>query len=199
MCARAGSRLSHPRCDDDLPSEMELSQKLSAIIPAISADGRLYKIEKLAAHQQGVLHPAISVFVFDGERLLIQRRAAGKYHCAGLWANTCCSHPHWGESMEDAAARRMIEELGCSAPLAAIGETEYRADVGDGLIEHERVSLFRGKARADTIQMRLNPEEVAQTRWVTIPDLKAQVGARPEHFAPWLRIYLDRWNTLGLG
>lgn len=165
-------------------------------IPAVGPDGALRPVEKMEAHRRGVLHLAISAFVFDGERLLLQRRALGKYHCGGLWANTVCTHPHWGESLEACAARRLREELGLCVPLSRGETVEYRAEVGDGLIEHERVTLFRGEARAPAL--RLDPAEVAETRWVTLDALRREAEARPERFTPWLRIYLGRWAALGL-
>jgi len=168
-------------------------------IPAIAADGALYEVEKMAAHRAGLLHLAISVFVFDGDALLIQRRALAKYHCGGLWANTCCSHPHWGEAPAAAAAWRLREELGFSAPLTPIGVSEYRADVGGGLTEHERVHLFRGAADAATLLPDPDPAEVAETRWVTAAALEAEVAANPAAFTPWFRIYLARWPGFSFG
>ncbi len=169
-----------------------------AIIPAIADDGSLYKIEKMEAHRQGALHLAISVFIFDGDEMLIQRRADGKYHCGGMWANACCSHPHWQESADDAAARRLGEELGCGLPLRKVGVTEYRADVGGGLWEHERVTMFRGDiARAD-LAYDLNPEEVSEIRWASIPALRREIAENPETITPWFRIYIDRWESLGV-
>ena len=166
-------------------------------IPAIAADGSLFPIEKMRAHRLGQLHLALSVFVFspDGS-LLIQRRAEGKYHCAGQWANTCCSHPHWGEPLADAAARRTLEELGFCLPLAPIGMVDYRADVGGGLIEHERVHLFRGTAAPDRLALRPDPAEVSETAWVTMPALRESMNADPASFTPWFRIYVDRWLDL---
>ena len=78
------------------------------IIPAIAADGSLYPVEKLMAHVEGLFHLAVSVFVFDGDRLLIQQRAHDKYHCGGMWANTCCTHPYWDEAAVTCAERRSI-------------------------------------------------------------------------------------------
>lgn len=163
-------------------------------IPAIAEDGTLYPIEKLEAHQLGALHLAISVFVFsqDGE-LLIQRRAHDKYHCGGRWANTCCSHPHWGESINDCANRRMQEELGFSLCLQEVGVVEYRADVGAGLIEHERVHMFCGTANSHDLTIQPNQNEVAETRWIDIASLRADMQAKPANYAPWFRIYMDRW------
>lgn len=171
---------------------------MEQIIPAIAGDGSLYRIEKMDAHRQGALHLAISVFVFDGDDMLIQRRADGKYHCGGMWANACCSHPHWNETAPDAAARRLGEELGCSLPLNECGETTYRADVGAGLWEHEQVTMFRGDIARDALILDLNPEEVSAVRWASVDALRAEAEADPSTIAPWFRIYLDRWETLGI-
>jgi isopentenyl-diphosphate Delta-isomerase len=171
---------------------------LTVMIPGIAPDGSLYPIEKLAAHRAGRLHLAISAFVFSGDDLLIQRRAAGKYHCAGQWANTCCTHPHWGESVESAAVRRLSEELGFTLPLRRARTVEYRAVVGDGLIEHERVHMFVGRADRDTLRVEPDPDEVSETRWASPADLRREMAATPEAFTPWFRIYLDQFPDLSL-
>jgi isopentenyl-diphosphate delta-isomerase len=165
-------------------------------IPGIAADGSLYPIEKLEAHRLGVLHLAISAFVFFGDQLLIQRRATSKYHCAGLWANTCCTHPHWGETVEASATRRLREELGISVPLTETRIVEYRAAVGSGLTEHERVHMFVGRVETAAIPMRLDPEEVDTVRWVTPQGLRAEIARAPEQFTPWFRIYVERFPDL---
>lgn len=122
---------------------------MSEMIPAW-VNGDLQPVEKLEAHRKGLRHKAISVFVMDGDRVLIQRRALGKYHTPGLWANTCCTHPHWDESQEACAARRLTEELGITGlKLDHRDRVEYRADVGGGLIEHEVVDIFVARAGAD--------------------------------------------------
>lgn len=159
-------------------------------IPAIAEDGSLYPVEKLEAHRKALLHLAISVFVRDGERVLLQRRAMAKYHCGGLWANTCCTHPNFGETPEDAAPRRMVEEMGFTVPLQPRGVVDYRADVGGGLTENERVHLFLGDTDAGSLVLAPNPAEVMETRWVTLADLHREIAARPERFTPWMRIYL---------
>ncbi len=174
-----------------------LKAKAPVMIPAIAADGSLYPVEKMEAHRRALHHQAISVFLFRGGELLIQRRAAGKYHCPGLWANTVCSHPHWGEDHASAAARRLAEELGAVVPLARTVTTDYRADVGGGLTEHEEVVVFRGEVRED-FALDPDPEEVGAVRWARPETLMREAESRPERFAPWFRIYLKRWRTLGL-
>ncbi|WP_281683518.1 isopentenyl-diphosphate Delta-isomerase [Thalassobaculum salexigens] len=161
-------------------------------IPAVAADGSLYPIGKMAAHRQGVLHLAVSIFVTCRGRLLIQRRALSKYHCGGLWANTCCSHPHWRETAADAARRRLAEELGITGvTLTPMGELAYRADVGGGLVEHEHVHLFHGAA-PDALTLDPDPEEVSDTRWIGVEELRGELGSDASRFAPWFRIYADR-------
>jgi len=168
-------------------------------IAAIGPDGALFPVEKMAAHRRGQLHLAISVFLLDGDRLLIQRRALGKYHCGGLWANTVCSHPHWGEAPPDAARRRLGEELGAAAPLTPSGVFEYRADVGGGLIEHERVHMFCAEVDGARLALAPDPREVAETRWIARDALAAEMAARPEAFTPWFRIYARRWPAFDFG
>lgn len=166
------------------------------MIPGIATDGSLYPIEKLKAHKNGSFHLAISAFVFDGDYLLIQRRADHKYHCGGLWANTCCTHPHWGEAIDACASRRLDEELGFVVPLEQQRVVEYSADVGGGLHEHERVTMFTGCADRHQLVIRPNPDEVAETRWILADELHHEVATHPERFTPWFRIYLERYPQL---
>ncbi len=169
----------------------------SIVIPAIADDGSLYPIEKMRAHAEAVFHLAVSVFVFDEDgALLIQRRAASKYHCGGMWANTCCSHPFWAETETDCARRRLKEELGFTLALEPQGVVEYSADVGGGLHEHEKVTVFIGRTTRDAIAIEPNPNEVSETRWVPLDVLRAEMAARPAAFTPWFRIYLTRFPDL---
>ncbi len=170
----------------------------SLLIPAIGDDGALFPIGKMEAHRRDQRHLAVSVFVFSGDMLLLQRRALTKYHCGGLWANTCCTHPHWGESAADCARRRLQEEIGLRLPLRACGIVDYRADVGNGLFENERVHVFRGDIAAPVPSLRLDPEEVAEVSWMDGPTLRRTVREHPSRFTPWIRIYLERWPELAL-
>jgi len=153
-------------------------------------NGVLTPVEKLAVHQRGLRHLAVSVFVMAGPLVLIQRRAAEKYHTPGLWANTCCTHPRWGEDTATCAIRRLREELGITGLAPAFADrVEYRADVGGGLTEHEVVDIFLCHA-AVGLTIIPDPAEVWETRWTDLYDLSAEVRRMPERFTPWLRIYL---------
>jgi isopentenyl-diphosphate delta-isomerase len=159
------------------------------MIPAW-VNGSLHPVDKILAHREGLRHLAVSVFVLRGPQVLIQRRAAGKYHTPGLWANTCCTHPHWGEDPARCAVRRLGEELGITglSPVAA-GRVEYRADVGGGLTEHEVVDIFTAEA-GPQLRVVPDPDEVSEVRWVDLYDLAAECLRHPDRFTPWLRIYM---------
>ncbi len=147
--------------------------------------------DKLKAHQGGAkLHRAFSVFLFNGKgETLLQRRALVKYHSKGKWANACCSHPMPGEGVADAARRRLKEEMGIECDLREVFAFTYRADVGEGLTEHEFDHVFFGRydGRVDA-----NADEVMDYRWVLPSDLVREVESNPDGFAPWLRICLSR-------
>lgn len=150
-------------------------------------DRELGTAEKIEAHRDGGrLHRAFSVFLFDGEgRLLLQRRAAGKYHFGGLWTNTCCSHPRPGELPVDAGRRRLGEEMGIDAELHAAGTFVYEAhDPSSGLTERELDHVLVGRFDGSPSP---NPDEVCDWRWISLNDLDAELRAMPDEFTPWFR------------
>ncbi len=162
-------------------------------------NGALQPFEKLAAHQQGLRHKAVSVFLVAENHILIQQRALGKYHTPGLWANTCCTHPAWQEDDSACARRRLDEELGIRDVVPVHrGQVEYRADVGGGLTEHEVVEVFLVQSSFDQ-EILPNPDEVLATRWIAHQDLIDEVAQRPGNFTPWLRIYLAEHGDLIFG
>ena len=168
------------------------------MIPAW-VDGSLQPVEKLDVHLRGLRHKAISVFIMSGGEMLIQRRALGKYHTPGLWANTCCTHPEWDEPDAVCVTRRLEEELGITDVKARHrGQVEYRADVGNGLIEHEVVEVFVVETTRD-LPLALNPDEVMDTRWIKVDTLRTELDATPEVFTPWLRIYMEQHSALIFG
>lgn len=153
-------------------------------------NGELVPADKLEVHRRGLRHMAVSVFVMSGGEVLIQRRALGKYHTPGLWANTCCTHPAWGESAEDCAVRRLREELGLEGLSPEFrDQVEYRAEVGGGMVEHEVVDIFLATTEGRP-PLAPDPDEVMAVDWVEFHDLCADVAHHPERYTPWLRIYL---------
>lgn len=153
-------------------------------------NGTLAPVGKMEAHEKGLRHKAVSIFLLRDDCVLLQRRALSKYHTPGLWANTCCTHPHWGENALECAHRRLREELEIThASLEYCDTVEYRADVGKGLIEHEVVDIFVGEL-PEPQAPRPNPAEVMDTVWHPMATLAHDVLTRPEIFTPWLRIYL---------
>lgn len=142
--------------------------------------------EKMAAHQPpGQLHRAISAFVLDdGGRLWLQRRADTKHAFAGAWSNSCCTHPEPGESVEAAAERRAVEELGLRCRFEAVGVFTYRAtDPDSGLVEHEVDHVLVGRSNDEPVP---NPDEVAEVDLVDLDDLHEQMRDQPDRFTPWL-------------
>ncbi|NDV49942.1 MULTISPECIES: isopentenyl-diphosphate Delta-isomerase [unclassified Salipiger] len=167
-------------------------------IPAWVED-TLVPVDKLEVHLKGLRHKAVSVFVMREGRTLLQRRALEKYHTPGLWANTCCTHPHWDESPRDCALRRLDEELALRGLDPQYrGQVEYRAEVGGGMTEHELVDIFVAEARPG-VEPAPNPAEVMDTEWLTLSEVRKRIAAQPEAFTPWLRIYLAEHGEMILG
>ena len=154
-------------------------------------DREVGEATKELAHSEGLLHRAFSVVLVregpgeDGSKaeVLLAQRAEGKYHSGGLWANSCCSHPHVGEKTVDAAYRRTQEELGCTAEgLEEIGAFVYRAEFGSGLFEYEYDHVFVGRMAGD---LDPDPDEVGGTRWVTADELARLLAEEPGMFCAW--------------
>ena len=148
-------------------------------------DGRLSTMEKVEAHRRGLLHRAVSIFVFnDRNELLLQRRAVDKYHSPGKWANTCCTHPLPGETPLITAQHRLSEEMGLVATLTEAFTFSYQADVGNGLTENEFDHIFIGVSNQNPNP---NPAEVSDWNWVTVEELEQELIKNPRKYVPWLR------------
>ena len=146
--------------------------------------------EKIKTHEQGKLHRAFSVFVFNSKnQLLLQKRAKNKYHSNGLWTNTCCSHPRPGETIEEAAHRRLREEMGFDCELKEAFSFIYKTPFSNGLTENEYDHVFLGKSDSIPIP---NPEEVDDWRWVSIEKLKQDLRKRPDNYSYWFKKIIER-------
>ncbi|MCG2793058.1 MAG: isopentenyl-diphosphate Delta-isomerase [Weeksellaceae bacterium] len=149
-------------------------------------DEVLGQMEKLQAHQNGLLHRAFSVFLFNAEgKMLLQKRAHEKYHSPNQWTNACCSHPRLYESYLEAAKRRIKEELGIDCELTEKFHFIYKADVGDGLWEHELDYVFTGDFSGS---FNLNSDEVSEIRYISIEDLQKEIAENPNDFTEWFKI-----------
>jgi isopentenyl-diphosphate delta-isomerase len=145
--------------------------------------------EKLRAHRDGRLHRAFSIFVFNRRHeLLLQRRAASKYHSGGLWSNTCCGHPRPGEETNAAATRRLGEEMGFACDLRESFSFLYRAELDDRLVEHEVDHVFIGSFSGEPDP---NPNEVAEFQWLRLDELHREIEVQPAAFTYWLRVALN--------
>ena len=152
-------------------------------------DTQIGIMEKMAAHIVPRLHRAFSIFVFNSkDELLLQQRALSKYHSPGLWTNTCCSHPRNGETMEQATARRLREEMGMQCEMHEVFTFIYKAPVGLGLIEHEFDHVFFGQS--DDIPV-INADEVASWKYMSLDAIKEDLQEHPESYTEWFKISFE--------
>lgn len=160
------------------------------VILVTEEDEPIGTMEKMQAHRQGVLHRAFSIFIFDSKgRMLLQQRAAGKYHGANLWSNTCCSHPFPGEDTGSAASRRLQEELGFGTSLKQIFNFTYRANVENNLIEHEFDHVFTGEWSGPVA---VNKSEVQDFCYLSFTELKKAIQEHPGKFTSWFKLIFPR-------
>ncbi|GAB3424553.1 isopentenyl-diphosphate Delta-isomerase [Niabella aquatica] len=147
-------------------------------------------MEKIEAHEKGLLHRAFSVLLFnDKNELLLQQRAWDKYHCGGLWTNTCCSHPYPGEAVLTAAKRRLKEEMGIDCGLKKMFDFIYKAEFDNGLTEHELDHVFFGRFSGTPV---VNPAEVAGWQYIAFDDLKKEMAHNPSIYTPWFAVIVEK-------
>lgn len=146
--------------------------------------------EKMKAHEQGLLHRAFSVFLYQKDAILLQKRAYHKYHCGGLWTNTCCSHPRKGESVKEAAIRRLQEEMKIQTDkLQEIDSFVYHYPFENGLTEFEYDHILVGEYFGDYEAV---PEEVDEIKWAKISDLLQDIQDNPALYTPWFITAVDK-------
>ncbi|MFA8300172.1 MAG: isopentenyl-diphosphate Delta-isomerase [Hyphomicrobiales bacterium] len=161
-------------------------------------DNDLGQMEKMEAHIKGILHRAFSIFILNSRNeMLIHKRALTKYHSPGLWTNACCSHPRKNENVLDAGHRRLQEEMGFDCNIKEIFTFIYKADVGDGLIEHEYDHVLFGLS---DIIPNINPDEVDSYKYVDINKLSTDIKLNPQNYTEWFKIaykeFLIHLNTI---
>lgn len=160
-------------------------------------DEELGLMPKMEAHERAVLHRAFSVFVLnDKDELMLQQRAAHKYHSPMLWTNTCCSHQRKGEQNIQAGKRRLQEEMGFECELKELFSFVYKAPFDNGLTEHELDHVMIGRYNGDPV---INPEEVESFKWMSLIDVKSDIAVNPQDYTAWFKIIFERfYNHLKL-
>ena len=154
-------------------------------------DVQIGLMPKLEAHEKALLHRAFSVFVFNGNNeLMLQQRAAHKYHSPKLWTNTCCSHQRDGETNIEAGRRRLQEEMGFVTPLKESISFIYKAPFDNGLTEHEFDHILIGNYNGSPI---INKEEVLDWKWMPLEDVKTDINLHPENYTEWFKIIFEKF------
>jgi isopentenyl-diphosphate delta-isomerase len=145
-------------------------------------DRAIGKASKEVCHESGLLHRAFSVFLHRDGKLLLQQRARNKYHSGGLWANACCSHPRYGESIDLAVSRRLYEELGAVCKCNKISEFAYFHQFHSTLFEYEYDHVFLGEYKGE---VNPNPEEIMDVKWMDMEELSKSLVSNPELYTVW--------------
>ncbi len=173
-----------------ITAQSSVNTDLDEVVLVNQYDVKQGVMDKMEAHEKGLLHRAFSVFVLNpyGE-IMLQRRALSKYHSPGLWTNTCCSHQRIGEETKDAAHRRLKEEMGIDCPISAAFEFTYKAEFDNGLIEHEYDHVLIGEFNGVAIP---NASEVEEWAFVSMEDIEKGLSANPEAYTPWFKIAFPR-------
>lgn len=157
---------------------------------------KIGEMEKLEAHQKGLLHRAFSIFVFnDKNELLIQQRNPTKYHSGGLWTNTVCSHPSPGESYTKATSRRLQEEMGFDCPLIKLGCFVYKAEFDNGLTENEYDCIFAGRYNGEIDP---NRDEVSDYKWISLKQIEGDILDNPRKYTFWFKRIFSHQGTSNL-
>jgi isopentenyl-diphosphate delta-isomerase len=153
-------------------------------------DNQIGTGEKLDIHRKGILHRAFSILVYNSKgEMMLQLRAKTKYHGGGLWTNACCGHPRPGEAVEQAAKRRVMEEMGFECPLTKMFDYIYQVKLDKGMTEHEFLHVFKGTF--DGVP-KLNPEEADGWKWISMKDLGEDMKKNPQNYTPWFKLSMDR-------
>lgn len=164
---------------------------MEEVILVNEEDQPIGQMEKMEAHQKGLLHRAFSVLIFNSsEQVLLQKRASSKYHSGGLWTNTCCSHPRPGETVLNAANRRLMEEMGMTADLTERFHFIYKTDLDNDLVEHELDHVLVGQS--DDLP-KLNSDEAEDFKYIDLETLNKELKSSPENYTVWFKIIMEAY------
>jgi isopentenyl-diphosphate Delta-isomerase len=162
---------------------------MEQVILVDEADNEIGTMEKMEAHEKGVLHRAFSVLLYNSKgHILLQKRSKTKYHSAGLWTNTCCSHPRPGESILLAARRKLMQEMGIDFQPEFAFKFIYQTNLEHRLIEHEYDHVLVGQYEGE---FETNPEEVEDWKFVDSAELKKEITLHPENYTYWFRLIMN--------
>ncbi len=154
-------------------------------------DEQIGLMPKMEAHEKAVLHRAFSVFIFNfNNELMLQQRAAHKYHSPLLWTNTCCSHQRDGETNIEAGTRRLQEEMGFTTSLKETTSFIYKAPFDNGLTEHELDHIMIGYYEQAPV---INPDEVEDWKWMPLENVRTDIAAQPELYTVWFKIIFEKF------
>lgn len=171
-------------------NEVLQATERNKVVLVSNQDQEISEMDKLEAHQKGLLHRAFSIFIFNSQgEMLLQQRADHKYHGGGLWTNACCSHPQKGEDLLLSAKNRLIFEMGLTCDIKRIFSFIYKAEVENNLIEHEFDHVFVGFTNTDP---KLNAEEVKNFQWIQPGILLQKITEEPEKFTTWFKMVVER-------
>ena len=163
---------------------------MEEIILVDENDNQIGSGEKLQVHKDGKLHRAFSVYVFNSKgELMMQKRHPQKYHSGGLWANTCCSHPRLGESLDHAVHRRLKEEMGFDCELTEKAQLIYKVELDNGITEHEYLHVYVGHYDKDPV---INEDGATDFKWISVDDLRKELSENGDAYAYWPKVTLDK-------
>ena len=166
-------------------------QEEEKVILVDQNDNQIGVMPKMEAHEKAVLHRAFSVFILNHKNeVMLQQRAMHKYHSPGLWTNTCCSHQRVGETNIEAGTRRLQEEMGFTTSLKETVSFIYKAPFDNGLTEHELDHILVGTYEDDPV---INPDEVANWKWMSLDAIKKDIEIFPEKYTAWFKIIFDKF------
>lgn len=170
--------------------EIKIDMEEQLLILVDEQDNELGVMDKLSVHEKGLLHRAFSVFIFNTDmQLLLQQRSEYKYHSAGVWSNTCCSHPRPGEKMLQAINRRLKEEMGMECNTVFAFNFIYRVELDNGLTEHEYDHVYIGISNTPPIP---TTSEVKDWKYMSLEELKEDIAVKPQQYTEWLKICLPK-------